>query len=54
MSENDKNQLAVLVHLQNYYAKFLGVSFKTKKKIAEALHISRITVICACQHLEYY
>ncbi|QIW22158.1 helix-turn-helix domain-containing protein [Bacillus thuringiensis] len=48
----NKNQLAVLVHLHNYSAKFFGVSFKTKKKIAEALNISRRTVIRACQHLE--
>ncbi|MED1405378.1 helix-turn-helix domain-containing protein [Bacillus mycoides] len=48
----NKNQLAVLAHLHNYSAKFFGVSFKTKKKIAEALNISRRTVIRACQHLE--
>ncbi|MDM5430238.1 helix-turn-helix domain-containing protein [Bacillus mycoides] len=48
----NKNQLAVLVHLHNYSAKFFGVSFKTKKKIAEALNISRRTVIRACLHLE--
>ncbi|UYX53370.1 helix-turn-helix domain-containing protein [Bacillus thuringiensis] len=48
----NKNQLVVLNHLHNYSAKFFGVSFKSKKKIAEALHISRRTVIRACQHLE--
>ncbi|PEP83042.1 helix-turn-helix domain-containing protein, partial [Bacillus toyonensis] len=48
----NKNQLAVLDHLHNYSSKFLGVSFKSKKKIAEALHISRRTVIRVCQHLE--
>ncbi|PEA86379.1 helix-turn-helix domain-containing protein [Bacillus thuringiensis] len=48
----NKNQLAVFNHLHNHSAKFFGVSFKSKKKIAEALHISRRTVIRACQHLE--
>ncbi|WP_206704940.1 helix-turn-helix domain-containing protein [Bacillus thuringiensis] len=48
----NKNQLAVLNHLQGHSAKYFGVSFKSKKKIAEALHISRRTVIRACQHLE--
>ncbi|MED3084668.1 helix-turn-helix domain-containing protein [Bacillus toyonensis] len=48
----NKNQLAVLNHLHNYSSKYFGVSFKSKKKIAEALHISRRTVIRACQHLE--
>ncbi|MEK4501140.1 helix-turn-helix domain-containing protein [Bacillus sp. FSL R12-0069] len=48
----NKNQLAVLAHLHNYSAKFFGVSFKTKKKIAESLNISRRTVIRACLHLE--
>ncbi|WP_410990963.1 helix-turn-helix domain-containing protein [Bacillus cereus] len=48
----NKNQLAVLNHLHNHSAKFFGVSFKTKKKIAEALEISRRTVIRVCLHLE--
>ncbi|EOO36959.1 hypothetical protein IIU_01562 [Bacillus cereus VD133] len=48
----NKNQLAVLNHLHSYSSKYFGVSFKLKKKIAEALHISRRTVIRACQHLE--
>ncbi|WP_042891415.1 helix-turn-helix domain-containing protein [Bacillus cereus] len=48
----NKNQLAVFNHLQNHSSKYFGVSFKSKKKIAEALHISRRTVIRACQHLE--
>ncbi|MED2783962.1 helix-turn-helix domain-containing protein [Bacillus thuringiensis] len=48
----NKNQLAVLNHLQRHSAKYFGVSFKSKKKIAEALHISRRTVIRVCQHLE--
>lgn len=48
----NKNQLAVLDHLHNYSAKFLGVSFRTKKHIAESLKISRRTVIRACLHLE--
>ncbi|WP_144488937.1 helix-turn-helix domain-containing protein [Bacillus thuringiensis] len=48
----NKNQLAVLNKLHNYSSKFLGVSFRTKKNIAEDLDISRRTVIRACQHLE--
>ncbi|MED3079339.1 HTH domain-containing protein [Bacillus wiedmannii] len=48
----NKNQMAVLDHLHHYSAKYLGVSFKTKNNIADALHISRRTVIRACQHLE--
>ena len=48
----NKNQMAVLDHLHRYSAKYLGVSFKTKKKIAEDLNISRRTVIRACLHLE--
>jgi DNA-binding Lrp family transcriptional regulator len=48
----NKNQLAVLVHLHNYSATFFGVSFRTKKHIAESLNISRRTVIRACQYLE--
>ncbi|MEC2928200.1 helix-turn-helix domain-containing protein [Bacillus tropicus] len=48
----NKNQLAVLNHLHNHSAKFFGVSFKTKKKIAEALEISRRTVIRVCLRLE--
>ncbi|MDO6633617.1 helix-turn-helix domain-containing protein [Bacillus thuringiensis] len=48
----NKTQLAVLNHLHNHSAKFFGVSFKTKKKIAEALQISRRTVIRVCLHLE--
>ncbi|MES5942992.1 MULTISPECIES: helix-turn-helix domain-containing protein [unclassified Bacillus cereus group] len=48
----NKNQLAVLNKLHNYSSKFLGVSFRTKKHIAEDLDISRRTVIRVCQHLE--
>ncbi|AXY10573.1 cytosolic protein [Bacillus thuringiensis LM1212] len=48
----NKNQLAVLNKLHNYSSKFLGVSFRTKKHIAEDLDISRRTVIRACHHLE--
>ncbi|HEQ3529133.1 TPA: helix-turn-helix domain-containing protein [Bacillus cereus] len=48
----NKNQLAVLNHLHNHSCKYFGVSFKSKKKIAEDLEISRRTVIRACQHLE--
>ena len=39
-------------HLHTHSAKFFGVSFKTKKKIAEALHISRRTIIRVCLYLE--
>ncbi|CUB59448.1 hypothetical protein BN2127_JRS10_04961 [Bacillus subtilis] len=48
----NKNQLTVLNHLHNHSCKYFGVSFKSKKKIAEDLEISRRTVIRACQHLE--
>ncbi|PEF65439.1 helix-turn-helix domain-containing protein, partial [Bacillus cereus] len=48
----NKNQLAVLNHLHNHSCKYFGVSFKTKNNIADALHISRRTVIRACHHLE--
>ncbi|MBG9536950.1 cytosolic protein [Bacillus thuringiensis] len=48
----NKNQLAVLKHLHSHSCKYFGVSFKSKKKIAEALLISRRTVIRACLHLE--
>ncbi|MEC3018653.1 helix-turn-helix domain-containing protein, partial [Bacillus cereus] len=48
----NKNQLAVLNKLRNYSSKFFGVSFRTKKHIAEDLDISRRTVIRVCQHLE--
>ncbi|MGE6549564.1 MULTISPECIES: helix-turn-helix domain-containing protein [Bacillus cereus group] len=48
----NKNQLAVLNHLHSHSSKYFGVSFKSKKNIAEALHISRRTVIRVCQHLE--
>lgn len=48
----NKNQLAVLNHLHSHSSKYFGVSFKSKKKVAEALDISRRTVIRVCQHLE--
>ncbi|WP_420973760.1 helix-turn-helix domain-containing protein [Bacillus thuringiensis] len=48
----NKNQLAVLNHLHNHSCKYFGVSFKSKKKIAEDLNISRRSVIRACQYLE--
>ncbi|PFB52556.1 cytosolic protein, partial [Bacillus thuringiensis] len=48
----NKNQLTVLDHLHNHSCKYFGVSFKTKNNIADALHISRRTIIRACQHLE--
>ncbi|AUB61625.1 cytosolic protein [Bacillus cereus] len=48
----NKTQLAVLHTLHNYSSKFFGVSFRTKKHIAEDLNISRRTVIRVCLHLE--
>ncbi|MEW4237222.1 helix-turn-helix domain-containing protein, partial [Bacillus thuringiensis] len=48
----NKTQLAVLNKLHNYSSKFFGVSFRTKKHIAEDLNISRRTVIRACLQLE--
>ncbi|PFB54243.1 cytosolic protein, partial [Bacillus thuringiensis] len=48
----NKNQMAVLDHLHSHSCKYFGVSFKSKKKIADALHISRRTVIRVCQYLE--
>ncbi|MED3039086.1 helix-turn-helix domain-containing protein [Bacillus tropicus] len=48
----NKTQLAVLNKLHNYSSKFFGVSFRTKKHIAEDLDISRRTVIRACHYLE--
>ncbi|HDR8117313.1 TPA: helix-turn-helix domain-containing protein [Bacillus cereus] len=48
----NKTQLAVLNTLHNYSSKFFGVSFRTKKHIAEDLNISRRTVIRVCLHLE--
>jgi len=48
----NKTQLAVLNKLHNYSSKFFGVSFRTKKNIAEDLNISRRTVIRVCLHLE--
>ncbi|MEC2551628.1 helix-turn-helix domain-containing protein [Bacillus tropicus] len=48
----NKTQLAVLNKLHNYSSKFFGVSFRTKKHIAEDLNISRRTVIRLCLHLE--
>ncbi|KXY33443.1 helix-turn-helix domain-containing protein [Bacillus sp. FSL K6-0067] len=48
----NKTQLAVLNKLHNYSSKFFGVSFRTKKHIAEDLNISRRTVIRVCLYLE--
>ncbi|EKS8362925.1 helix-turn-helix domain-containing protein [Bacillus cereus] len=48
----NKTQLTVLNKLHNYSSKFFGVSFRTKKHIAEDLNISRRTVIRVCLHLE--
>ncbi|MGQ0422797.1 cytosolic protein, partial [Bacillus sp. HC-Mk] len=53
--KDKKNPTAILAggdHLHHYSAKYLGVSFKTKNNIADALHISRRTVIRVCQYLE--
>ncbi|WP_242300645.1 helix-turn-helix domain-containing protein [Bacillus cereus group sp. BfR-BA-01494] len=48
----NKTQLTVLNKLHNYSSKFFGVSFRTKKHIAEDLNISCRTVIRVCLHLE--
>ncbi|HFK1415785.1 helix-turn-helix domain-containing protein [Bacillus thuringiensis] len=48
----NKTQLTVLNKLHNYSSKFFGVSFRTKKHIAEDLNISRRMVIRVCLHLE--
>ncbi|QDZ76018.1 helix-turn-helix domain-containing protein [Bacillus cereus] len=48
----NKTQLTVLNKLHNYSSKFFGVSFRTKKHIAEDLNISRRTIIRVCLHLE--
>lgn len=48
----NKTQLAVLNKLHNYSSKFFGLSFRTKKHIAEDLNISRRTVIRVCLYLE--
>ena len=48
----NKTQLTILNKLHNYSSKFFGVSFRTKKHIAEDLNISRRTVIRVCLHLE--
>ncbi|MEW4281739.1 helix-turn-helix domain-containing protein [Priestia megaterium] len=48
----NKTQVAVLDLLHRYSAKYKGVSFLAKNKIAELIGKSRRTVIRACQALE--
>ncbi|MFE7820534.1 helix-turn-helix domain-containing protein [Priestia megaterium] len=48
----NKTQVAVLDLLHRYSAKYKGVSFLAKNKIAELIGKSRRTVIRACQVLE--
>lgn len=48
----NKTQIAVLDLLHRYSAKYKGVSFLAKNKIAELIGKSRRTVIRACQALE--
>ncbi|MGE8080528.1 helix-turn-helix domain-containing protein [Peribacillus loiseleuriae] len=47
-----KSAVKVLEYIQRYSAKYTGVSFRTKNKIANELEISRRTVIRACQLLD--
>lgn len=51
-SELNKTQIAVLDLLHRYSAKYKGVSFLTKNKIASLLGKSRRTIIYVCNHLE--
>lgn len=51
-NELTKSTVKVLDFIHRYSAKYPGVSFLTKKKIAEKLEISKRTVIRACQLLE--
>ncbi|MGF9859864.1 helix-turn-helix domain-containing protein [Priestia endophytica] len=51
-SELNKSQIAVLDLLHRYSAKYKGVSFLTKNKIADLLGKSRRTIIYVCNHLE--
>jgi hypothetical protein len=50
--ELNKTELAVLDLLHRYSAKYKGVSFLCKNKIAELIGKSRRTVIRVCQRLE--
>ncbi|MCY8235535.1 helix-turn-helix domain-containing protein [Priestia endophytica] len=51
-NELNKTQIAVLDLLHRYSAKYKGVSFLTKNKMADLLGKSRRTIIRACNHLE--
>lgn len=51
-AELSKTALLVLDLLQRYSAKYKGVSFLTKNKIAEMVGKSRRTIIRVCQQLE--
>ncbi|WP_019390779.1 helix-turn-helix domain-containing protein [Priestia filamentosa] len=51
-SELNKTQIAVLDLLHRYSAKYKGVSFLTKNKIADLLGKSRRTIIRVCNRLE--
>ncbi|MED3729438.1 helix-turn-helix domain-containing protein [Priestia filamentosa] len=51
-SELNKTQIAVVDLLHRYSAKYKGVSFLTKNKIADLLGKSRRTIIRVCNHLE--
>ncbi|RAS86419.1 helix-turn-helix domain-containing protein [Priestia endophytica] len=50
--ELNKTQTDVLDLLHRYSAKYKGVSFLTKNKIADLLGKSRRTIIYVCNHLE--
>ncbi|MFP7226174.1 helix-turn-helix domain-containing protein [Priestia filamentosa] len=51
-SELNKTQIAVLDLLHRYSAKYKGVSFLTKNKLADLLGKSRRTIIYVCNRLE--
>lgn len=51
-SELNKTQIAVVDLLHRYSAKYKGVSFLTKNKIADLLGKSRRTIIRVCNRLE--
>ncbi|WP_192800191.1 helix-turn-helix domain-containing protein [Priestia endophytica] len=51
-SELNKTQIAVLDLLHRYSAKYKGVSFLTKNKMADLLGKSRRTIIYVCNRLE--
>jgi len=48
----NKTQIAVLKVLHGHSAKYLGVSFLTKRNIGKLIGKSRATIIRACNHLE--